>query len=165
MRVYDPQHRGPVVTNTKCTTTSYVVNLREQFGQQYKVSYEESYFAQHGPASQINDPGLRVLRRHHGRPFLWGGQHLAACIEKRGAFTNKLAALCCYLAAQGGEEGLTVSFDILASHTEATAVKPRGPPSRTRSPCRIHCGRVYFAVSQMLGANVRCESRGVCVST
>jgi len=47
------------------------VNLRERFGRRYRVEYEESYYAQHGPRARIEDPWLQIIPCRAGHVYPW----------------------------------------------------------------------------------------------
>ena len=53
--------------NTDC------INLKEMFGDRYKVTYEESYYADHGETAYKEDPWLMILLCQHGHICPWGG--------------------------------------------------------------------------------------------
>ena len=42
------------------------INLKERFGDRFKVAYEESYYAQHGPNARVEDPVYMILLCRHG---------------------------------------------------------------------------------------------------
>ncbi len=132
-------------TMNNSMTALQAVNLLEQFGHRYQIGYEESYYAEYGPNSRVDDPELQVLYCHHGHVFLWGGQRLAASTDTRGAIANRLAALDCCKVEQDGDDGVTVSFDVGDFRTVAGLIKPRG--RRSLDPARrkafIEAGRTH----------------------
>jgi hypothetical protein len=69
------------------------IDLAEQFGQRYRVEYEESYFAQYGPRARVDDPWLKIIPCRAGHICPWGGSQLAAVTNKTGPTARKLAAL------------------------------------------------------------------------
>ena len=42
------------------------INLKERFGDRFKVAYEESYYAQHGENARVEDPVYMII------PCKWG---------------------------------------------------------------------------------------------
>jgi hypothetical protein len=88
------------------------IDLAERFGQQYRVEYEEGYFAQYGPRARVNDPWLQIVPCRAGHICPWGGSKLAAVTNKPGATARKLAALPAAILWQDGSDGATVLFDV-----------------------------------------------------
>ena len=61
------------------------INLKEQFGDRFKVEYEESYYAQYGEHAWREDPHYMILLCRHGHIYPHGSATLAASISRRGA--------------------------------------------------------------------------------
>ena len=53
-------------------------NLKELYGDRFKVRYEESYFAEHGSGAWREDPWLMILLCQRGHICPWGPDTLAA---------------------------------------------------------------------------------------
>ena len=87
------------------------VNLRERFGRQYRVVYEESYYAAR-TRNTIDDPWLQIIPCRHGHVFPHGGTTLAAATNTRGGTARKLAALDFATVHQDGSDGVTVLFPV-----------------------------------------------------
>jgi hypothetical protein len=94
-----------------------------KFGQ-YRVAYEESYFAQYGPRAHVNDPWLKIIRCRAGHICPWGSK-LAAVTNKPGPTAHKLAALPGATLWQDGSDGVTVLFDAADFNQVAKLMRPR----------------------------------------
>ncbi len=101
------------------------INLQERFGRQYKVVYEESYYAQYGPNARIADPWLTIVPCERGHIFPWAGDKLAASTDRRGPTARKLAALDFVTVAQDGDDGITAVFSIERFADVAALMLPR----------------------------------------
>ena len=101
------------------------VNLKERFGEQYRVVYEESYIAQYGHNTRTADPWLQIILCHHGHIFPHGGHILAASSCGRGPTARKLAALPGVTIHQDGSDGMTVLFPVERFNDVAVLMKPR----------------------------------------
>jgi hypothetical protein len=101
------------------------VDLAERFGRRYRVEYEESYFAQHGPRARVNDPWLKIIPCQAGHICPWGGSKLAAVTNKPGSTARKLAALPGASVWQDGSDGITVVFDVALFPRVAKLMHPR----------------------------------------
>jgi hypothetical protein len=101
------------------------IDLAEQFGQRYRVEYEESYFAQYGPRARVDDPWLKIIPCRAGHICPWGGSKLAAATNKPGPTARKLAALPGAILWQDGSDGATVLFDVALFPRVAKLMDPR----------------------------------------
>ena len=82
------------------------INLKKQFGEQYKVEYEEeSYFAERGEGARADDPWLQIILCKHGHIYPQGGVRLGASTNKRGGIARKLARLECTEVLQDSWSG------------------------------------------------------------
>lgn len=117
------------------------IDLAEPFGRRFRVEYEESYCAQYGPNSRINDPWLKIIPCRTGHICPWGGSTLAAVTDKAGPIARKLAALPGVKLWQDGSDGVTVLFDIADFEAVARIMYPRRRRSGT-SAVRDHLSRV-----------------------
>lgn len=99
------------------------VNLRERFGEQYHVRYEESYSI--GGAVRC-DPWLQIIPCKYGHIFPHGGETLAVSVDGHPNIARKIAALCCCKVHQDGDFGeLTALFDVSAFGLVAGIIRPR----------------------------------------
>lgn len=101
------------------------VDLDARFGRRYRIEYEESYSAQHGPKAKVRDPWLMVIPCRAGHISPWGGSLLAACTNTSGPTARKLAALPGAEVAQDGGDGVTVLFDVGQLKAVAKLMHPR----------------------------------------
>ncbi len=101
------------------------LNLKALFGKQYRVKYEESYYADHGLESRRQDPWLMVIPCRNGEICPWGGRKLAACTNHTGSVANKLKALPFAIVAQDGDDGANLVFDVKHFEEVARIMKPR----------------------------------------
>jgi len=101
------------------------VNLRERFGDRYKIDVDESYYAERPEFRKTEEPWLLVLLCQHGHICPWGGSTLAACTDKAGPIANQLKALTFVTVAQDGDDGVNVVFDVEHFDQVAEIMKPR----------------------------------------
>jgi len=105
--------------------THECVNLKEMFGDRYKATHEESYFAEHGENAIREDPWLLIIPCYSGHICPWGGNDLAACTDKAGPVVNRLKALPFATVAQDGSDGANIVFDVVHFNQVAEIMKPR----------------------------------------
>ena len=100
------------------------VNLKEMFGDRYRVVYEEAYSAEHGEGGRRIDPWLMTIPCLYGLIYPHGEQELAACCNRR-LVRGRLAALACCEVIQKGDTETVVTFG--AEHFEQVAevLRPR----------------------------------------
>ena len=113
-----PGH-GPTSRSPDC------VNLKERFGEWFRVEYEESYRAERGEHGWAEDPWLMVIPCQHGHICPWGGSILAACTKHAGRIVNRLKALPFTTVAQDGSDGANVLFDVEHFDQVAEIMRPR----------------------------------------
>ena len=101
------------------------VNLKERFGRKYRVTYEESHYAQYGPRAQTDDPWLQIIPCRRGHIFPHGDNILAASTNNRGPTAHKLAALDFTTVHQDGDDGITIVFPVERFPEVAELMKPR----------------------------------------
>jgi hypothetical protein len=121
------------------------LNLKKEFGDKYRVVYEESYYAEYGPHARVEDPWLMIIPCRNGHICPWGGRFLAACTNNLGPVANPLMALPFARTSQIGD-GANIHFD--AEHFEEVAriMKPRklrwlSPEEQTKRTRRL---RAYW---------------------
>ncbi|HUT09142.1 MAG TPA: hypothetical protein VMY42_01475 [Thermoguttaceae bacterium] len=100
------------------------VNLKEMFGDQFKVEYEESYYTERSKHT-IEDPWLMVLLCQNGHICPWGGSNLAACTKSSRLIATRLKALPFVTVAQDGSDGANIVFDVAHFDQVAEIMKPR----------------------------------------
>ena len=101
------------------------INLKQRFGEQFRVEYEESYRVERGENGRAEDPWLMILLCEHGHICPWGGTQLAACTNHAGRVATKLKALPFTTVAQDGDDGANVLFDVEHFDQVAAIMKPR----------------------------------------
>lgn len=104
---------------------SKCVNLRQEFGEKYRVEYEEAYFAEYGANARVEDPCLMIIpcqRGHH--LFPWDESTLAVSLDNAPEIARKLRDLGCKIV-QDGDDGATLVFPIERFEEVARVVKPR----------------------------------------
>ena len=85
------------------------INLKEKFGDKYKVRYEDSYYAQYGENARTVDPWYMILLCQHGHIFPCGGTRLAASATRM--IGRKLLTIPGTEVKQDGDDGMTVVFE------------------------------------------------------
>ena len=101
------------------------VNLKREFGETYRVRYEESYYAEYGPTARKEDPWLMVIPCRNGCICPAGGRDLVACTNHLGPVANLLKALPFARMVQDGDDGSNVVFDVDHFEEVARIMKPR----------------------------------------
>ena len=102
------------------------VNLKERFGKQYRVRYEESYYADHGERARGADTWLMILLCKYGHIFPHGGTTLAASVDGHTNVAGRMKRLSCCRVQQDGDDGeLTVLFDVADFPKVAAVMRPR----------------------------------------
>ena len=99
------------------------VNLKQRFGDRFKVAYEESYYAERSRQT-MEDPWLMVMACRNGHICPWGGSELAACTDSI-RIANRLKRLPFATVAQDGDDGANVLFDVEHFAEVAKIMKPR----------------------------------------
>lgn len=93
------------------------VNLRQRFGDTYRIAVEESYDAEYGHGAKVEDPWYDLIPCEHGHIFPWGGDKLAASTNQPATLhgtsvARRLMRMACTKVAQNGTDGVTVLFDV-----------------------------------------------------
>jgi hypothetical protein len=102
------------------------VNLKEQFGKKYRVTYEESYHADRGAGARIADPWLLIVPCRYGHIFPHGTDTLAASVDGHPTVAGMLRRLPCCQIHQDGDFGeLTVIFGVADFAKVARIMRPR----------------------------------------
>ena len=101
------------------------INLKERFGDRFKVAYEEAYYAEYGENAHREDPDYMILLCKHGHICPWGGENLAACTRKPGRIVNRLRALPFTEVVQDGDDGANVAFPVEYFDEVAEIMRPR----------------------------------------
>jgi hypothetical protein len=101
------------------------VNIKERFGGKYRITYEESYYAQYGENARVEDAWLQIIPCRRGHLFPWGGDKLAASTNSRGSAARRLAGLDFVTVVQDGDDGVTVLFPVERFAEIAEIMGPR----------------------------------------
>jgi len=109
------------------------VNLKERFGRRYKVTYEESYYAERPEFRAAEAPWLMIIPCVRGHIYPHGGTTLAVFIQ-RGPRVNRLAQVPGVRIKSDGDDGATFLFDVADFDRVAEIVRPRKRRTRTVSP-------------------------------
>ena len=86
------------------------VNLRDRFGRQFKVTYEESYWAAYGPNATRDDPWYQIIPGARGHVYPHSAAMLAAASDTSGPTARRLMALPFVQVHTDGSDGVTVLF-------------------------------------------------------
>ncbi len=101
------------------------VNLKKVFGDRYRITRDDSYFAERGESARAEDPWLQVVPCQHGHIYPYGGQMLVASTAKRGRVARELLALAVTTLFRDGDDGLDVLFHVSHFEQVAELLKPR----------------------------------------
>ena len=100
------------------------VNLKQEFGDRYKVEYEESYYTERTRRT-VEDPWLMIIPCQHGHICPWGDSLLAACTNFAGRIAKRVRELSFVTVAQDGDDGINATFDVKHFDEVAEIMKPR----------------------------------------
>lgn len=101
------------------------INLRETFGDCYKIGRDEAYAAEYGDGARRDDPWLQQIECRNGTICPWGGSKLAACTRALGSVAKDLRKLPFAEIAMDGSDGVNAVFDVADFDAIAEIMKPR----------------------------------------
>ena len=101
------------------------INLKERFGDRYRVKYEDSYYAERPEYRKEEAPWLMIIPCQNGHICPWGGSMVAACTRRRGPVARRLKDLPFAEAFQDGDDGVNVVFNVEHFEEVAEIMKPR----------------------------------------
>jgi len=101
------------------------INLKEMFGDRFKIDVDESYYAERPEFRAVELPWLTIIPCRNGHICPWGGSNLAACTNGSGAIAKRLKALPFTTVAQDGADGANVIFDLAHFDQVAEIMLPR----------------------------------------
>ena len=104
------------------------INLKERFGDRYRVAYEESYKAEYGEDAYREDPALMIIPCRVGQIFPWGGSMLAVSVDGHAKVAGRLRRMPCCQVAQDGDDGTTLTFNVKAFDKIARIARPHRRP-------------------------------------
>ena len=105
--------------------TATCVNLKQRFGDRFKVAYEESYQADRGEHARAEDPWLMLVLCQGGEIYPHGGELLGVATKGRGSIAKRLASLDCVTVTQDGTDGINATFHVDDFDQVAEVMKPR----------------------------------------
>ena len=100
------------------------VNLKQSFGDRFKVAYEESYHADRGEGAWAEDPWLLTIPARYGHFYPHDDVLIGFATDKCGGVARQLLALPFTRTGQDGDDGVSVIFDVEHFAEVAKIVKP-----------------------------------------
>jgi len=101
------------------------IDLKRHFGDQYRVEFEDSYYADHGERARTEDPWLMVVLCQNGHIYPHSHSQLGASTDRCGKTANQLKRLACTTVTQDGSDGVNVIFEVTDFEKVAEIMKPR----------------------------------------
>lgn len=95
------------------------VNLKELFGDRFKLDVDESYYAERSEFRREEEPWLTHIICLHGTIGVWGDNLLVASTSSTGPVAKRLKALPFIQVAQDASDGVNVVFPV--QHFEEVA--------------------------------------------
>jgi len=103
-----------------------MINLRERFGKQYKVVYEESYRADRGDGARLPDPGLLTIPCRFGHLYPWDDERLAVSVDGHPGIARRIRQLPGCQVWQDGDRGeLTALLPVTSFSQIAQIMHPK----------------------------------------
>lgn len=134
------------------------INLKERFGQKYKVTYEESYYAERTIDSLV-DPWMMIIPCRYGHIFPHGDNMLAVSVNGHTRIAGTIRRLPCCKVHQDGDHGeMTVLFDVKDFDRVAAIMLPRRRPILSDEQRAAMAERMKAIRSISLEAERKCES-------
>ncbi len=101
-----------------------MINLKEQYGDRYRVTYEESYHAERSKHT-VEDPWLMIIPCKYGHICPWTETELAACTDRPGNIPNRIANIKGTKVHQYGDDGSNILFPLDVFDQVAEIMQPR----------------------------------------
>ena len=101
------------------------LDLKELFGETYRLDVDESYYAERPEFRHQEEPWLTHIICRHGHIGVWGGNLLFASTNTRGTMAKQLKALRCVQVVQDGSDGVNVTFDLKDFDKVARVMAPK----------------------------------------
>ncbi len=109
--------------NGRASKMSDCINLRERFGDQYRIGWDECR------QGLERDPWLMLIPCKFGHIFPHGNNELAASIDGHPIVSNRIRRLFCCRIHQDGDFGeVTAVFNAADLPTVAKVIRPRRRP-------------------------------------
>ncbi len=101
------------------------LNLRETFGDRYRITYEESYFAERTRRT-VEDPWLMILPCRNGHIYPHGGDLLGVSTDpghvQLAGIVRRLP--CCQVVQDGNNGELNATFNVEDFDKVAAIMRP-----------------------------------------
>jgi len=101
------------------------INLRERFGKQFRIQYEESYRAERPEFRREEEPWLQIIPCQYGHLYPHGGELLGFASDKAGSIAKRVARLPFVTITQDGSDGINATFPVGHFCEVAAIVKPK----------------------------------------
>ena len=101
------------------------INLQQQFGDRFRVTYEESYYAERGDRARAEEPWLMIIPCKHGEIYPFGDDDLVASTKIAGGIARVLKSLTFTTVHQDGTDGVDVRFPVGRFDEIAAIMKPK----------------------------------------
>lgn len=86
------------------------LNLRELFGDKFRITHDESYAGERSEFRSAEEPWLQIIPGQLGHVFPWSETRLAAATHRRGPVARRLMAIPGVRVEQDAADGVNVSF-------------------------------------------------------
>jgi hypothetical protein len=100
------------------------IDLRENFGRQYKITYDEAYDAKGRHRDKL-DPWLMQIICQRGTIYPFGGTKLVVEVDNRSKLAGRMQRLGCVTPIQKGDHEKSFLFDVEHFDEVAEIVRPR----------------------------------------
>lgn len=100
------------------------INLRERFGDRYRVAFDPAYDPKHRPREKL-DPWYMTIPCERGEIYPYGPNSLAVEVEGRPVTARRLRELHYTTTIQQGDHFLACTFPSQEFEAVAELVKPR----------------------------------------
>lgn len=105
-------------------TSNDCINLRDRFGDRYRITFDPAYSARHVPREKL-DPWMMLVEFRGGNIYPHGGDLLAVEVEGRRFLRKRLAALPGLTLKQDGDDFQSWTFPVEQFDAVAEIVQPR----------------------------------------
>ena len=117
----------------KAPSTVSCVDLKEKFGDKYRITKDESHGAEYGKNAWTHDRWLLQIRCRVGHLYPHGASTLAVSLDGHPVIAKRLARMKCCRVHQSGDDGTTLLFDLADFQQVAEIVKPHRLPRLSES--------------------------------
>jgi hypothetical protein len=100
------------------------INLREQFGHRYRITFDSAYDPKHRPKDKL-DSWMMQIACERGVLYPHGGTRLAVEVDGRAITAGRLWTSGVCTLHQDGDHQKTFTFDAADFQEVAAIVKPR----------------------------------------